>query len=99
MGWVLTALHNAFYCLMRGTDLAEAVSATVGCGGDTDTNATICAAPLGAAQGREAVPLQWRNAVPSCHPVDRPDVQHPRPTLYWPDDALDLADSLLVAAR
>jgi len=99
MGWVLTALQNAFYWLMRGTDLAQAVVATVSCGGDTDTNAAICGALLGAAQGRVAVPLQWRNAVLSCHPVDRPDVHHPRPTTYWPDDALDLAEALLVAAE
>jgi len=99
MGWVLIALQNAFCWLMRGTPLAEAVSATVGKGGDTDTNAAICGALLGAAQGRDAVPLQWRNAVLSCRPVAHPDVHHPRPTTYWPDDALDLAEALLCAAR
>lgn len=99
MGWVLIALQNAFYWLMRGTPLAEAVGTTVGKGGDTDTNAAICGALLGAAQGREAVPLQWRNAVLSCHPVAHPDVHHPRPTTYWPDDALDLAEAMLSAAQ
>lgn len=97
MGWVLTALQNAFHWLLRGADLSDAVAATVASGGDTDTNAAICGALLGAAQGRGAVPLQWRNAVLSCRPVAAVGVQHPRPNVYWPDDALDLAEALLAA--
>ncbi len=95
MGWVLTALHNAFFWLMHGKRLEEAVTATVMNGGDTDTNAAICGALLGALQGRDAVPLQWRNAVLTCRPVMVPGIHHPRPTDYWPDDALDLAEALL----
>ena len=72
--------------------------ATVARGGDTDTNGAICGALLGAAQGREAVPLQWRNAVLTCRPVPAAGVRHPRPSIYWPDDALDLAEALLAAA-
>ncbi|MGD9510889.1 MAG: inositol monophosphatase family protein [Geminicoccaceae bacterium] len=98
MGWVLTALHNAFYWLMRGAPLAEAVVATVARGGDTDTNGAVCGALLGSLQGREAVPLQWRNAVLTCRPVRAAGVRHPRPPAYWPDDVLDLAEALLVAA-
>jgi hypothetical protein len=97
MGWVLTALQNAFFWLMQGTPLAEALPATVSKGGDTDTNAAICGALLGAVQGRDAVPLQWRNAVHTCRPVALAGVAHPRPTDYWPDDALDLAEAILVA--
>ena len=98
MGWVLTGLQNAFYWLMQGTGLAEAMGATVGQGGDTDTNAAICGALLGATQGRDSVPLQWRNAVLTCRPVEQPGVLHPRPGTYWPDDAFELAEALLVAA-
>lgn len=97
MGWVLTAMQNAFFWLMQGTPLAEALSATVGRGGDTDTNAAICGALLGALQGRDAVPLQWRNAVLTCRPVALSGIRHPRPSDYWPDDALDLAEALLAA--
>jgi ADP-ribosyl-[dinitrogen reductase] hydrolase len=99
MGWVLTAFQNAFHWLMRGTPLEQAVIATVSCGGDTDTNAAICGALLGAVQGRQAVPLQWRNAVLTCRPVPARGIRHPRPRDYWTDDALDLAEALLAAAR
>jgi ADP-ribosyl-[dinitrogen reductase] hydrolase len=98
MGWVLTALQNAFFWLMQGTSLAKALPATIASGGDTDTNAAVCGALLGAVQGRDAVPLQWRNAVLTCRPVALPGIPHPRPTDYWPDDALDLAEALLAAA-
>jgi ADP-ribosyl-[dinitrogen reductase] hydrolase len=97
MGWVLTAFQNAFYWLMNGAPLASAVIATVAKGGDTDTNAAVCGALLGAVQGRDAVPLQWRNAVLTCRPLRRPGIRHPRPMAYWPDDALDLAEALLAA--
>ena len=99
MGWVLTAFQNAFYWLLRGANLADAVIETVGKGGDTDTNAAVCGALLGAAQGRDAVPLQWRNAVLTCRPVRAKDVRHPRPKTYWPDDALELAEALVSAGQ
>lgn len=99
MGWVVTAFFNAFHWLMRGASLEAAVVWTVNAGGDTDTNGAICGALLGAAQGRDAVPLQWHNAVLTCRPVAAAGVHHPRPTDYWPDDALDLAEALLAAAR
>jgi len=99
MGWVLTAFQNAFHHLLRGTPVAEALSTTVGRGGDTDTNAAICGALLGARQGREAIPLQWRNAVLSCRPLNAAGIHRPRPPEYWPDDALELAEALLVAGK
>ena len=99
MGWVPTAFQNAFYQLMSGADLADVVIATVAEGGDTDTNAAVCGALLGAAHGREAVPLQWRNAVLTCRPVHAAGVHHPRPQTYWPDDALELAEALLAASK
>lgn len=99
MGWVVTAFFNAFHWLMRGASLEAAVIWTVSAGGDTDTNAAICGALLGAVQGRDAIPLQWRNAVLTCRPVAAAGVHHPRPAGYWPDDALDLAEALLAAGR
>jgi ADP-ribosylglycohydrolase len=99
MGWVLTAFQNAFYRLTSGADLAEVVIATVAEGGDTDTNTAVCGALLGAAHGREAVPLQWRNAVLTCRPVRADDVLRPRPMTYWPDDALELAEALVSAGQ
>jgi ADP-ribosylglycohydrolase/fructose-1,6-bisphosphatase/inositol monophosphatase family enzyme len=95
-GWVLIALQNAFYELLHAPTLEEGVVATVRRGGDTDTNAAIAGALLGAAHGRAAVPLQWRTMVLSCraHPAR---ARHPRPMPYWPTDALELAERLLLA--
>jgi ADP-ribosyl-[dinitrogen reductase] hydrolase len=99
MGWVLTALQNSFFWLLRKAPFQDAVVATVGSGGDTDTNGAIAGALLGARLGRDAIPLQWRNAVLTCRPVAAPGVHHPRPVTYWPDDALELAESLLAAGE
>ncbi|WP_419856668.1 ADP-ribosylglycohydrolase family protein [Candidatus Palauibacter irciniicola] len=67
-------------------------------GGDTDTNAAICGALLGAVHGLEAVPARWTRAVLHCRPeAGRPGVKRPRPGTYWPTDALNLATQLLGA--
>ena len=55
MGWVLIALQNAFYHLAATPDPSEALVATADAGGDTDTNAAIAGALLGAAHGRARV--------------------------------------------
>ena len=95
MGWVLTAFHNALYELLHATTLAEAVIATVRCGGDTDTNAAICGALLGAVHGRDAVSTQWVRSIVRCRPTT--DTSQPRPREYWPDDGLGLAEQLVQA--
>jgi ADP-ribosylglycohydrolase len=94
-GWVLIALGNAFHRLHIGQPLEQALVETVGLGGDTDT--AICGALLGAAQGRDAIPLRWRRAFLACRTPEATGIRHPRPMAYWPDDALDLAEALLVA--
>lgn len=94
-GWVLHAFTNAFHHLWIGQSVEEALVATVMAAGDTDTNAAICGALLGAAEGRSGIALRWRSSVLSCRAVLAPGVIHPRPTDYWPDDALDLAEALL----
>jgi ADP-ribosyl-[dinitrogen reductase] hydrolase len=69
---------------------------TVQAGGDTDTNAAICGALVGAVDGREAVPAQWRRMVISCRPmVNHPGVHRPRPAILWASDVLTLAERLL----
>ncbi len=94
-GWVLIAFGNAFHRLWNEQDFASALTGTVMAGGDTDTNAAICGALLGAAQGRDAIPLRWRQQVLSCRAVKGRGVTHPRPATYWGDDAMDLAEALL----
>jgi hypothetical protein len=96
-GWVLVALQNAFFQLLHAANLEEAVVATVRAGGDTDTNAAICGALVGAVYGRDAVPQQWQRMVLSCRPMPGlPGVLQPRPALFWPTDALVLAERLLL---
>ncbi|MCE6968056.1 inositol monophosphatase family protein [Cereibacter sphaeroides] len=97
-GWVLTAFGNAFHRLWIDQDFAEALTGTVMGGGDTDTNAAICGALLGAAQGRDSIPVRWRNQVLACRAVPVRGVVHPRPHWLWADDALELAEALLPQA-
>jgi ADP-ribosylglycohydrolase len=94
-GWVLIALRNALWQLLHAPRLEEGVIDTVMRGGDTDTNAAICGALLGAAHGLGAIPSQWREKVLNCRPEHRPGVANPRPEAFWPTDALELARLLL----
>jgi hypothetical protein len=74
----------------------EGVVDTVMRGGDTDTNAAICGALLGAVHGLNAVPVRWVDRLLNCRPeAGRPDVRHPRPDVFWPVDAMDLATHLV----
>lgn len=51
---------------------------------------------LGAVHGREVVPAQWRRMVLSARPMPGyPHIDRPRPALFWPADALALAERLL----
>lgn len=100
MGWVRIAFGNAFAQLLHAPTLEAGIVDTVGRGGDTDTNAAIAGALLGAVHGRDALPLGWRRALSCCRPVaDLCGVQHPRPRTYWPVDALRLAERLLWAGQ
>lgn len=95
-GWVLIAFQNALYQLLHTPSLEEGVVDTIMRGGDTDTNAAICGALLGAVCGREAIPTQWLDCLQNCRPeADNPRVRHPRPKCFWPVDALGLAAELV----
>jgi ADP-ribosyl-[dinitrogen reductase] hydrolase len=95
-GHVLIALQNAFYQALHAPSFEEGIVDTVMRGGDTDTNAAIAGALLGAIHGIEAIPADWRTTVLGCRPeAGLPEVYTPRPSVYWPTDALDLADRLL----
>jgi ADP-ribosylglycohydrolase len=96
-GWVLVALQNAFYQLLHAPNFEEGLVSTVMAGGDTDTNAAICGALLGAVYGREVIPPRWRHLVLSCRPLPETNAARPRPVEFWPVDVLDLAELLLLA--
>jgi len=91
----LTALQNAFHRLASRASVEESLVATVGCGGDTDTNAAIAGALLGAFHGRNAFPSRWIYPVLACRPLAEAAVARPRPMEYWPDDVLEVAEALL----
>lgn len=95
-GWVRIAWRNAFHHLAVGIPVEEAIVTTVGRGGDTDTNAAICGALLGAADGRRALPTRWTMPILSCRPLADLGARRPRPAAYWPDDAPMLAEALLL---
>ena len=97
MGWVLIALQNAFFHLAAGTAVEPALIETVGHGGDTDTNAAIAGALLGAADGRASLPVRWVMPVLTCRPDAGLHPARPRPDEYWPDDLLDLTEALLLS--
>jgi hypothetical protein len=68
---------------------------TVRRGGDTDTNAAVAGALLGAVYGQEAISERWTKVILACRPeADRPGVRRPRPPELWPGDALELAEGL-----
>ncbi|MDO9693801.1 MAG: ADP-ribosylglycohydrolase family protein [Candidatus Latescibacteria bacterium] len=97
-GWVLIALRNALWQLLHAPNLEEAVVDTVMRGGDTDTNAAICGALLGAVHGGDSVPSRWVDTILSCRPAaGDPHVHRPRPECFWPVDALELAERLVTS--
>src|SRR4051794_25390895 len=93
MGWVLTGFQNAFAWLGSEAPLEGAVIETVRAGGDTDTNGAIVGALLGATQGEQAIPAQWREPIRTCQSGQ--GSLRPRPRTYWPNDAEALAEALL----
>ncbi len=87
MGWVAIALQNALYHARYTVNVGDAITATVMQGGDTDTNAAICGALLGAIHGIDSIPNKWIDAVLQC--------QADRPQMFRTTDAFDCATKLL----
>src|SRR5262249_26152548 len=94
-GRALVALQNAFHRLSSGASLEESLVATVGCGGDSGTNAAVAGALLGARHGRHGFPSRWVYRMLACPPPPHAPHPRPRPMVYWPDDVLELAEALL----
>lgn len=94
MGFVLIALQNALYELLHAPDPATAIMDTIRQGGDTDTNAAICGALLGAVHGTAPFPAQWTQALAACE-LRKGNCSYPRPEYYWPTDLASLARDLV----
>jgi ADP-ribosylglycohydrolase len=87
MGWVLTALQNAFFRLLHCASVEEALVRTVAEGGDTDTNACIAGALAGAVWGDSSLPQRWVAPLLAC--------KSPRPPAYACHDLPQLAEALV----
>lgn len=99
-GHVIIALQNAFYQALHAPSLEEGVADTIGRGGDTDNNAAVAGALLGAIHGRAAIPFAWLDRILTCRPLEGlPGVRRARPKAMWPVDALILAEQLLWLGR
>ena len=100
MGWVGIALGNALHWLAQGADFESALIETVRRGGDTDTNAAVCGALLGASQGLRAIPERWLRTVRTCQPDGRHPAsgEHARPPRYWPARGFEVANALWTLA-
>lgn len=95
MGWVLLALSIAVRQLVLYDDPVEGLVDAIGMGGDTDTNAAITGALLGAVHGAQAWPERWVRGVLECEPeAGRPGVANPLRREFWATDLLDQADEL-----
>ena len=99
-GWVIIAFQNALWQLLHAVSLEDGVVDTVMRGGDTDTNAAIAGALLGAVHGRNAIPIRWIDKLLNCRPdAGLPNVRHPRPECFWPVDALHIAQCLVAGGE
>jgi ADP-ribosylglycohydrolase len=97
-GWVIVALHNAVWQLLHAPNAEEGIVDTVMRGGDTDTNAAIAGALLGAVYGYHDLPARWSEVILKCCPdTGMSRVAHPRPRRFWPEDALGLAARLALS--
>lgn len=93
-GWVRHAFHITCWFAAHTTSFEEDLVAIVGLGGDTDTNAAIAGAFLGAMHGADAIPQRWRDPVEQYR-ADATD----RPEEYAPHDIVQLTDALLALAK
>ena len=64
IGHTLLALQFGLWAATTPLDFEEALVASVSAGGDTDTNAAVAGAVLGARYGASAIPQRWIDCVP-----------------------------------
>lgn len=63
-GHTYLCMQAALWCLDTEDGLEDALIRIVGAGGDTDTNAAVAGAVLGARYGASAIPQRWLDCVP-----------------------------------
>ena len=93
------AWQNALRQLLNADGPAAAIRDTVRRGGgDTDTNAAICGALVGAVYGAAAFPAMWQTVISSARAIEgMAGVVRPRPQVLWPVDWEALTEQVLLA--
>ena len=86
-GFVRIGFTHAFFHLLAESTFEQALRATLAGGGDTDTNACIVGALIGALNGIEGIPDSLIPGVVQCDTR----LGHARPEWLQAGDALDLA--------
>jgi len=71
MGFTLFAAGIGLQVAGEGRGFEEGLRYVVGCGGDTDTNAAVAGALLGAAHGRGAIPAAWLHVLAERDEIER----------------------------
>lgn len=71
MGACWTTLAVALYALVVIDDYERGVSWAIGLGGDTDTNAAVAGALLGARHGVESIPTRWLDRLRQRERIER----------------------------
>ena len=103
MGWARWGFALAFAALRRRLPYAEAIEWTLERGGDTDTNAAIVGAMIGALWGASSIPPSMRCPVLAFDPTKGAAkggdalVGRRRPAVYAPSMLSHLAAKLIMA--
>jgi ADP-ribosylglycohydrolase len=63
MGYVLLTLERALVALRDASSFEAGVLTVIRMGGDTDTNACVAGAALGARFGLDGIPARWRDGL------------------------------------
>lgn len=70
IGHTLLALQCGLWAAATPMSLEAALIASVGAGGDTDTNAAVAGAVLGARYGASSVPSRWLDCIPQLQRIE-----------------------------
>ncbi|MYA00980.1 MAG: hypothetical protein F4038_05310 [Chloroflexi bacterium] len=69
-GHTYLCMQAALWCLDTNDGLEEALIGIVNAGGDTDTNAAVAGAVLGARYGASAIPQRWLECIPDPERIE-----------------------------
>lgn len=69
-GHTYLCMQAALWCLDTNDGLEEALIRIVNAGGDTDTNAAVAGAVLGARFGASAIPQRWLDCIPDRERIE-----------------------------